>query len=258
MTARGTAGKAKRVRTTQSPSPTAAKPRTLGAQLADARDQQAATAEILRVISQSPADVQPVFETIAAHALRLCDASFSTCCRFDGELIHLAALHHMNPEGVAAFHAVYPCAPNRGGNTQRAILTGSVVHIPDVLLDPEYVYHDAAQSAGVRSALSVPLLRDEHPVGAISVFRDAPKPFSDSQVELLKTFAEQAVIAIQSAKTWRELQARTRDLEESLEYQTATSDVLRVISRSTADVQPVLDTVVETAAGFAATIPRQS
>jgi len=247
MTARGTAGKAKRVRTTQSPSPTAAKPRTLGAQLADARDQQTATAEILRVISQSPADVQPVFETIAAHALRLCDASFSTCCRFDGELIHLAALHHMNPEGVAAFHAVYPCAPNRGGNTQRAILTGSVVHIPDVLLDPEYVYRDAAQSAAVRSALSVPLLRDGHPVGAISVFRDAPKPFSDSQVELLKTFADQAVIAIENVRLFKELEQQNNALQESLEQQTTTSEILRVISESPTDVQPVLDTIAAAA-----------
>src|SRR5204863_3633532 len=106
MTARGTAAKAKQARTGKSPARTAAKPRTLAAQLTEAREQQAATAEILRVISESPGDVQPVFETIAANALRLCDAKFSTCCRFDGELIHLAVLHHVNPEGVPAFHAV--------------------------------------------------------------------------------------------------------------------------------------------------------
>ena len=243
MTARGTAAKAKRVRTTKSPSRIAEKPRTLGVQLAEAREQQAATAEILRVISQSPADVQPVFETIAAHALRLCDASFSTCCKFDGELIHLAALHHMNPEGVAAFHAAYPCPPNRGGTTQRAILTGSVVHIPDVLQDPEYVYHDAAKSAAFRSVLSVPLLRDGLPIGAISVFKAAPKPFADTQIDLLKTFADQAVIAIENVRLFNET-------KEALDQQTATARILQAISSSPGDLEPVLETVVRAAAQF--------
>ena len=244
MTARGTSGKTKQVRKIKPPSRTAAKPRTLGTQLAEAREQQAATAEILRVISQSPADAQPVFEIIASHALRLCDASFSTCCRFDGELIHLAAFRHLKPEGVAAFHAAYPCQPSRGGITQRAILTGSIVHVADVLEDSEYVYHDAAKAAHYRAVLSVPLLRNGISIGAISVFKDRSKPFPHAQVELLKTFADQAAIAIENVRLFTELEDRNRALAESLEQQTATSEILRVISQSPTDVQPVFDTIV--------------
>src|SRR5436190_11929612 len=112
--------------------------------LAEAVAQQWATSEILRVISRSPTDAQPVFDAIAASVLRLCDGQFSAIYRFDGELIHIAAFHNMSPVGAAAFRNAYPCAPSRGGNTQRAILTRSVVHIPDVLKDAEYVYHEAA------------------------------------------------------------------------------------------------------------------
>src|SRR3989441_3416044 len=117
----------------------------LDRRLADALEQQAATSEILRVISSSRTDVQPVFDTIAANALRLCDARFSAVFRFDGELIHIAAFQNLTPEGTAAFHNAYPCRPGRGGNTQRAILTRSIVHMPDVLEDPEYVYQEAAK-----------------------------------------------------------------------------------------------------------------
>ncbi len=145
----------------------------------DALEQQTATSEILRVISQSPTDVQPVFDTIAANALRLCDAVFSVVYRFDGELIHIAALHNVTPEGVAAFRGAYPCRPHRGGGTQRAILTGSIIHIPDIQDDLEYVYQDAAEKADYRSVLSVPMLREGLPIGAITVFRAAARPFPD-------------------------------------------------------------------------------
>jgi GAF domain-containing protein len=203
-------------------------------------EQQTATSEILRVISSSRTDLQPVFGSIAASALRLCDGRFSTVTRFDGELIHIAAFCNLAPEGVEAFHKAYPCPPSRGGNTQRAILTRSVVHVPDVLQDPEYVYREAAARAGFRSALSVPMLRDGQPIGAISVFRAPAKPFPDSQIELLKTFADQAVIAIENVRLFNET-------KEALEQQTATSEVLRVISASPTDIQPVFDTIGQAA-----------
>ena len=125
--------------------------RELEQRLAEALEQQAATSEILRVISSSRTDAQPVFDTIAAKALRRCDARFSAVFRFDGELIHIAAFQNLTPEGTAAFRTAYPCRPSRGGTTQRAILTRSIVHMPDIREDPEYVYQDVAQKADYRS-----------------------------------------------------------------------------------------------------------
>ncbi len=209
----------------------------------EALEQQTATSEILRVISTSPTDVHPVFETIAANALELCDGKFSVIYRFDGELIHIAANKNLEPEGGSAFRIAYPCPPSRSGVTQRAILTGAIVHIADVLEDPEYVYHDAARTADYRSALSVPMLRDGQPIGAITVFRDVARPFPDTQVELLKIFADQAVIAIENIRLFTE----TRD---ALEQQTATAQILQAISNSPGNLQPVLDTVVRAAAQF--------
>ena len=219
----------------------------LDRRLADALEQQAATSEILRVISSSRTDVQPVFDAIAANALRLCDARFSAVFRFDGELIHIAAFQNLTPEGTAAFLTAYPCRPSRGGTTQRAILTRSIVHTPDIREDPEYVYQDVAQKADYRSVLSVPMLRDGDVIGTITVYRDVSRPFPDAQIELLKTFADQAVIAVENVRLFNEVGSRNRDLTEALEQQTVTSDILRVISQSPTDVQPVFDTIAAAA-----------
>jgi two-component system, NtrC family, sensor kinase len=208
--------------------------------LADALAQQAATSEILRVMAESPTDVQPVFDTIAANALRLCDGVFSALFRFDGAQIHIGALQNLGAEGEALFRTAYPNPPSRGGTTQRAILTGRIVHVPDIREDPEYTYGDIARAADFRSVLSVPMLRDGRPIGAITVFRDVAKPFPDSQIELLRTFADQAVIAVENVRMFNE----TR---EALDQQTATADILRVISSSPTDTQPIFEAIVESA-----------
>ncbi len=208
--------------------------------LTEALEQQTATSEILRVISSSPTDVQPVFETIAANALRLCDAQRSAIFRFDGELIHLAAHRNLNPEGAEALRNAYPAPPSRGSPSRRAIFTGAIVHISDVIADPEYKHRNVALAADFRSVLSVPMLRDGRPIGAISVYGDVARPFPDTQVELLKTFADQAVIAIENVRLFNET-------KEALDRQTATADILKVISSSPTDVQPIFEAIVESA-----------
>jgi two-component system, NtrC family, sensor kinase len=216
-------------------------------ELTVALEQQTATSEILRVISGSQTDVQPVFEAMAANALRLCDAKFSAIFRFDGELIHLAALHNVNPKSSDSLRGAFPMPPGRGGSTARAILTGRIVHIPDVREDSEFVFHGIAQSVDYRSVLCVPMLRDGQPIGAITLAGAEARPFPDEQVELLKTFADQALIAIENVRLFKELEARNRDLTAALEQQTATSEILRVISSSPMDVQPTFEAIAAAA-----------
>jgi signal transduction histidine kinase len=183
------------------------------ADLGESLEQQTATGEILRVISGAQTDVQPVFEAIAANALRLCDATFSTIFRFDGELIHLEALCNVSPEGTAAIREAFPMPVGRGGASARSILTRSIVHIADVREDAEYVLQGLSQAAEFRSILAVPMLHDGRPIGAITVAGPAARPFPDKQIALLKTFADQAVIAIENVRLFTETQDKTRLLE---------------------------------------------
>ena len=215
--------------------------------LSEALEQQTATAEILRVISSSPTDVQPVFEAIAQSAMRLCDGTMSVVSRYDGELIHLAAHAHVSAEGVELMRQRFPMKPIRDNLNGRVVLEGRVVHIPDVRADAEF-NQAISQALQSRSTLGVPMLLDGKVVGAIAVARPEVRPFSDAQIALLKTFADQAVIAIENVRLFKELEVRNRDLTQALEQQTATSEILRVISSSPTGIQPVLDAIAENAA----------
>ena len=212
-------------------------------------EHQSATIDVLKAMSASPGDPQPVFDLIVRRARELCGTTVAALFEFDGEIVHLRSVvgieAYGTPEAVEAFERTFPMVPTRASMACRAILDRQIIHVRDMADEPGVLA--SIRALGHKSAISLPLLRDGAALGAVALTSAEIGGFSDSQVALLQTFAEQAVIAITSAETYRALQQRTGDLEESLEYQTATSDVLNVISRSTADVQPVLDTLVETA-----------
>jgi two-component system, NtrC family, sensor kinase len=216
--------------------------------LARASHREGATGEILRVISQSPTDVQPVFDAIVENAARLCDGVFSTLISFDGELMRLEAAHNWTPEAFDHLaRRILPAPPSRVLPAGRAILDCTVIHLPDIELDQEFGHQELTRAVGFRSILTVPMLRDGVPLGAISVARAEPGAFSDNRIALLKTFAAQAVIAIENVRLFKELGARNVALTESLAQQTATGDILRAISGSPVDVQPVFEAIARNA-----------
>src|SRR2546426_6420645 len=207
---------------------------------AETQERQTATAEILRVISASPSDVSPVFRAIVRSAIRLCDATFGTVFRFDGELITVAANQDLTPEEIAITNILYPAPATRGIASGRAIVDRAVVHISDIRNDPDYVARAPVNARGYRTALAVPMLREGSPIGVFVMWRREVRPFTDKQIELVRTFADQAVIAIENVGLFNET-------KEALEQQTATSEILRVISQSPTDVQPVFDAIVASA-----------
>jgi GAF domain-containing protein/CheY-like chemotaxis protein len=215
--------------------------------LEESLEYQTATSEVLNVISRSTSDLQPVLDTVVETAARLCGADSASITMREGEVYRYVSRTQNAEDELWKILRQRRIVPGRDTITGRVALEGRVVHIADMLADPDYAQPETV-AAGRRTGLGVPLLREGAVLGSINLTRRRVEPFSERQIELVRTFADQAVIAIENARLLDELQARTRDLEESLEYQTATSDVLNVISRSTADVQPVLDTVIETAA----------
>ena len=212
----------------------------------DAREQQKATAEILQVIRASPTDAQPVFETIVRNAVSLCGSLYANVFRFDGELLHFVASHNVGPSFLDMLQRKFPMRPDSSQVVGRVMLTKSVVRIEDTLADPEYD-QQFPRSLGFRRLLGVPMLREGEPLGAIVVGWAEPGPVSKIQEELLKTFSDQAAIAIENTRLLNELRQRTDDLSEALEQQTATSEVLKVVSSSPGDMKPVFEAMLANA-----------
>jgi GAF domain-containing protein len=216
-------------------------------ELDEARERQIATSEVVNVIRRSPADAQPVFDAIVESAARLCGAIFSVVYLYEADRLHVAATRNFTAEAASQVYEWQdqktPTRSNAGG---RAVLDRAVVHIPDVLADREYS-REFALAGGWRAVLAVPLLHDGKPVGAITVGKTDPAAFSDHQIELLKTFADQALIAIENVRLFESEQLRTRELSEALERQTASSEVLQIISSSPGELEPVFQATLANA-----------
>src|SRR6266403_21770 len=206
----------------------------------EALEQRTATAEVLKLISRSIFDLQTVLDALVASAVRLCEAERGVVFRREGEFYKSVAYYNY-PREFQEFHESHPITPGRGTAVGRMALEGKTVQIVDILADPEYTFAEAQKLGRARATLAVPLLREATPIGALGLQRTEPRPYTPKQIELVETFAAQAVIAIENTRLLKELR-------ESLQQQTATADVLKIISRSSVDLETVLDTLVETAA----------
>jgi len=218
-------------------------------ELRESLQQQTATADVLKVISRSAFDLQAVLDALVESAARLCDAESAHIFRSNEATYQCVALFGYSREYEEHMRS-RRIAPGRDSLVGRIALEGSMVHIPDVLADSEYRQPESIRLGRWRTMMGVPLLRGGTPIGALTVTRSEVRPFNDRQTELLTTFADQAVIAIENVRLFDEVQARTHELSEALDRQTATSDVLQVISSSPGELQPVFHTILENALGI--------
>jgi len=195
-------------------------------ELRESLQQQTATSEVLGVISSSPTDVQPVFDTIANNAVNLCGATYCIAYSFDGEMIRMLAHHNLDKAQLDALNQLWPMRPDSRSVVGRTILGRDVLHVEDVAADPNFIFANARPVLGIRTYLGVPMMREGQPIGAIALYRRDVKPFSDRQIELVKSFADQAVIAIENVRLFERVESRTRELAQSLEELRTTQDRL--------------------------------
>jgi GAF domain-containing protein len=215
-------------------------------ELRESLQQQTATADVLKVISRSTFDLQTVLDTLTESVAQLCEAEMAGIARPKGAAYSWATSYGFPPDFLE-YATNLPLMPGRGSAVGRVLLEGSIAHLPDVLADPEYAYPEAQRLGGFRTVLAVPLLREGKPIGVIFLSRRSVRPFTDKQIELATTFADQAVIAIENVRLFDDVQARTEALSEALEQQTATSEVLGVISRSPGELEPVFEAMLANA-----------
>jgi len=215
-------------------------------ELKEAREQQTATADVLRVISGSTFDLQRVLDTLTESAARLCEADMAGIARRGDSAFYYATSYGFPPNYLEFVRSI-PIRPGRGSVVGRALVEGRIVQVADVLTEPEYERLDAQKRAGFGTFLAVPMLREGNPIGVIALGRSEVQRFTDKQIALVTTFADQAVIAIENARLFDEVQTRTRELTKALTYQTGSANILKVIASSPTDIEPVLTAIVESA-----------